>query len=212
MTRRIPASARRRAAPAAGAVALALAAAACGSSSAPTTGGPATGGQASTAVSTTAPETSPAGDIPDNQAYVAYTPPGGGYAVKVPEGWSRTSAGGAVTFTDKLNAIAVQSAQASAPLTVAQARGELPALGRTLKGFRPGTVTTVSRAAGRAVRTTYLADAAPDPVTGRVVHDAVERYVFFHGGRRVVLTLSGPRGADNVDPWRLVTDSLRWTR
>ncbi|MDT7564604.1 MAG: hypothetical protein QOG76_3228, partial [Pseudonocardiales bacterium] len=25
------------------------------------------------------------------------------------------------------------------------------------------------------------------------------------------LTLSGPKGADNVDPWRKVTDSLRWT-
>ena len=30
-------------------------------------------------------------------------------------------------------------------------------------------------------------------------------------GKDVVLTLSGPKGADNVDPWRIVTDSLRWT-
>jgi hypothetical protein len=34
--------------------------------------------------------------------------------------------------------------------------------------------------------------------------------VFTRGGRTAVLTLSGPRGADNVDPWRIVTDSLRW--
>jgi hypothetical protein len=27
-----------------------------------------------------------------------------------------------------------------------------------------------------------------------------------------VLTLSGPKGADNVDPWKIVTDSLRYTR
>ena len=47
-------------------------------------------------------------------------------------------------------------------------------------------------------------------VTGKVRRNAVERYVFFHGGRDVVLTLSGPAGADNVDPWKLVTDSLRW--
>jgi len=26
-----------------------------------------------------------------------------------------------------------------------------------------------------------------------------------------VLTLSGPVGADNVDPWRIVTDSLAWS-
>jgi hypothetical protein len=35
--------------------------------------------------------------------------------------------------------------------------------------------------------------------------------VSVHDGREVVLTLSGPKGADNVDPWRIVTDSLRWS-
>jgi hypothetical protein len=59
---------------------------------------------------------------------------------------------------------------------------------------------------------TYLARSPVNPVTGRSQTDAVERYVFFHNGQRVVLTLSGPKGADNVDPWRIVTDSLRYTR
>ncbi|MGW7755716.1 hypothetical protein ACWGK6_30135 [Streptomyces violaceusniger] len=45
---------------------------------------------------------------------------------------------------------------------------------------------------------------------GKSVRDSVERYVFFHYGRQVVLTLTGPTGADNVDPWRIVSDSLRW--
>jgi hypothetical protein len=48
-------------------------------------------------------------------------------------------------------------------------------------------------------------------VTGKPGTDAVERYAFFHKGIEVVLTLSGPKGADNVDPWMLVSDSLRWT-
>jgi hypothetical protein len=39
---------------------------------------------------------------------------------------------------------------------------------------------------------------------------AVERYAFWRSGREVVLTLSGAKGADNVDPWRMVTDSFRW--
>ena len=43
----------------------------------------------------------------------------------------------------------------------------------------------------------------------RRVND-VERYEFRHGADTVVLILSGPKGADNVDPWRIVTDSLRW--
>jgi hypothetical protein len=181
--------------------AIALVAAGCGSSSSP---------RATSA--TGAPDASPSGDIPDNQAYVRYAPRGTAYSVEVPEGWSRTAAGGATVFTDKLNAIRVESRPARRALTVAAARAtEVPRLRAAVKGFRPGTVTTVSRRAGSAVRIAYLATARPNEVTGKAGVDAVERYVFFHGGRQVVLTLSGPRGADNVDPWRIVTDSLRWT-
>jgi hypothetical protein len=169
-------------------LALAPGLAACGSSS------PARPAGAGAAQHTTAPsptkEVSPAGDIPDNQVYVRYAVPGAGYSVRVPEGWSRISRGGAVVFTDKLNAIRLE---AGAPASHA------------------GRATVVHRRAGTARKLTYVAQAPPDPVTGKAVTDAVERYVFSHGGRTAVLTLSGPRGADNVDPWRIVTDSLRWT-
>ena len=60
-------------------------------------------------------------------------------------------------------------------------------------------------------RSTWLRS-ANSAVTSKARQNAVERYVFFHGGRRVTLTLSGPKGADNVDPWRTVTNSFRWLR
>jgi hypothetical protein len=192
---------------AAGAAVVAIAVAGCGASSS------SSAGQASKPIDPNTAEVNPAGDIPDNQAFVAYAPPGGGYTVKVPEGWGRTATGGAVTFTDKLNAIRVQTVPARGPLTPAQAtRVELPKLAKTVKGFRAGNVSTVSRQAGQALRITYLADAKTDPVTGKTGTNAVERYVFVHNGKDLVLTLSGPRGADNVDPWKLVTDSVRWSR
>src|SRR5947209_4709907 len=110
------------------------------------------------AVNPNGPEVSPAGDIPDNQAYIAYSPPGGGYSVKVPEGWARTSRAGATSFTDKLNRIAMQALPASRAPTVASARRtDAAALAASLAGFRLGTVSTVRRTAGRAVRLTYLA-------------------------------------------------------
>ena len=159
-----------------------------------------------------AKEQSPPGDIPDNQAFVRYTPSGAAFSVKVPEGWARSTAGGAVTFTDKLNRVTIERATASAGPTVAQVRRtEVPRLARSVKGFKVGTVTVVKRHGGPAIRTTYLAAAPPNPVTGRRGTDAVERYVFFKNGREAVLTLSGPKGADNVDPWRIVTDSVRWS-
>jgi hypothetical protein len=138
-------------------------------------------------------EVSPAGDIPDDQAFVTFHAPGAPFTVKVPEGWSQTRHGAAVVFTDKLNAIELAwgSAQASQPSTA--------------------KVTTVTRTAGKAQRITYEAQSSPDAVTGKTRTDAVERYVFKRGSDRAVLTLSGPKGADNVDPWRIVTDSLRWT-
>jgi len=174
---------------AAGAAALVLGAAGCGSSS---------GG--SQPVNPNGAEVSPPGDIPDNQAFVAYSPPGGGYSVKVPEGWGRTRTGGAVTFTDKLNSIRMESRPASGPLSLAAAKRQ-----------GPGTVTRVKRSAGTAIRFVYTAAGEPDAVTGKRRTNTVERYVFFHRGQDVVLTLMGPQGADNVDPWKLVTDSLRFT-
>src|SRR5947209_8838974 len=187
-------------------VALALGVTACGSS------GSSKGSSASS--NPKAPETkNPPGDIPDTQAYVRYTVPASGFSVKVPEGRSQQRSGGAVVFTDKLNTIRLESRPASAALTVAAARRtEVAQLQRTVKGFQPGTVSQVARTAGPAVRITYFAQAPVNPVTGKSGTDAVERYVFFHRGRNAVVTVSGPKGADNVDPWRLVTDSLRWSR
>jgi hypothetical protein len=185
--------------------AVALGVAACGSSS--------KSPSATKTVNPNGPEVSPAGDIPDNQAYVAYAPPSAGFTVKVPEGWSRSTTGGAVTFTDKLNAIRIEAVKAPTALTVGEAtRAELPKLARTVKGFTRAKVTAVARKAGKAVRITYLADAGTNSVTGKSGTNAVERYVFFHGGKDVILTLSGPKGADNVDPWRIVTDSVTWAR
>lgn len=189
---------------AASAIVVALGASACGASS--------SGGGSTKAANPAVADSAPPGDIPDNQAFVRFTPPGGGFSVKVPEGWTQRSEGAAVVFTDKLNAIRIESRQASGPLTVAAARsGEVDRLAQTVKGFQAGTVSTVTRKGGTAVRVTYLSTAAASPVTGKAGTDAVERYLFFHKGREVVLTLSGPKGADNVDPWRLVTDSVRWS-
>ncbi|MEA2902531.1 MAG: hypothetical protein QOH36_2418 [Actinomycetota bacterium] len=157
------------------------------------------------------PETNPPGDIPDNQAFVAYSPPDNLYTVKVPEGWARRESADGVTFTDKLNRIEVRVVDAAAAPTVDSATAaDVPAVAAGAACFSLGQVRAVSRPAGTAVLLTYQADAAADPVTGKVVHDDVERYAFWKDGKEVVLTLSGPAGSDNVDPWRIVTDSFGW--
>ncbi len=201
-----------------GAVLLTLTAGACGSGTTKSARGTtastvASNGPSSTAsgVDPNAAEVNPAGDIPDNQVFVAYSPPAGGYTVKVPEGWARQEQAGAITFTDKLNSIRMETtAAATAPTVTSAEQQELPAMRAASTNFQGGKVSTVTRTAGPAILITYTADSSPDPVTGKVVHDAVERYEFWKSGTEVILTLSGPQGADNVDPWKIVTDSFGW--
>jgi hypothetical protein len=165
---------------------------------------------ASSAAATTT-ETPPSGDIPDSTVYVAYRTASGHVEVKVPQGWARTVDTSGAVFTDKLNTIRLKEVPAATAPTVATARDtEAPKVKSAGVNVRIGDISTVTRKAGTAVLIKYTVDSAPDPVTGKVVHDAVERYEFFRNGTEVVLTLSGPVGADNVDPWRIVTDSLAW--
>jgi hypothetical protein len=156
-------------------------------------------------------DNSAAGDIPDSQAFVAYAPPGAGFTVDVPEGWARTEGGGAVTFTDRFNSARLETVAAVSAPTVPSAEQEMKALGVTAPRLRPGTVTVVTPPGGPAVLLTYETDAPPDPVTGKVARLAVDRYEFWKDGREVILTLSGAVGSDNVDPWRTVVDSFRWS-
>jgi hypothetical protein len=86
----------------------------------------------------------------------------------------------------------------------------VPALQAANANFNLGRVSTVKRAAGDAVLVTYQADSSPNPVTSKVIPLAFERYSFWHNGTEVTLTLSGATNADNVDPWKKITDSFTW--
>jgi hypothetical protein len=192
--------------------AIVAAIAGCGSSSSSSTGSAATK-NAAAGVNPNQRETLPPGDIPDTVAYVPYAAPGLGLTVSTPEGWSRSNTAGAVKFTDKLNEVQVFTVPASGPATAASAKStEVPKLGSSVKGFKLQSISTVSRPAGLAVRIAYLGDSRPDSVTGKVGTLAFERYDFFHKSKEVVLLLSSPNGSDNVDPWKKVTSTLRFTR
>jgi hypothetical protein len=192
-----------------------LCASACSSGPASTPAPQATSATAASSPAGAAPagtETPPPGDIPDTTTYVAFRPGSGQFEVKVPEGWARTVAPAAVSFTDKLNVISIYTIKAAAP-TVASARAvEVPAIKLPLHGFALTGVSVVSRPAGTAVLIRYSADSRPDPVTGKVYQDTFERYEFYRHGTEAVVLLGGPAGADNVDPWRTVTNSFRWLK
>lgn len=160
-----------------------------------------------------ATEVNPAGDIPDDQVFVVFTAASGDYSVKVPEGWARTDTAASTTFTDKLNSISVEQASAAtAPTVETVTRTQVPALQGSRKTFELGDVKPFERPGGGGVEVTYQEDSATDEVTGTARRNDVQLFLFWKDGRQVALTLAGPRGADNVDPWNVVTTSFTWLR
>lgn len=157
-------------------------------------------------------EKNPPGDIPDNLAFVLYRSPAGRYTFRHPEGWSATSQGSGVTFTDKLNGVRVLVGSATATPTVASAKQvDVPALTSSQAAFQLRSISAVTVPAGTGVRIVYRRNSAPDAVTGRQYRDEVERYELFAHGREVVVELFGPVGADNVDAYRTMVQSLRFS-
>ena len=150
------------------------------------------------------------GDIPDNQVFVPYSPGSGTYTIRVPEGWARSEKADAVSFRDHFNSIFVRYAATGAEPSVESIRTSGLADVASDPTYRPGAVTKVTTGSGPAVLATFEVGSTANPVTGKKALLAVERYVYFRNGKQVTVTLAGAKGADNVDPWRIVSDSVRF--
>ena len=62
------------------------------------------------------------------------------------------------------------------------------------------------------VKVTSSRLSAPDPVTGKRLHLVVDRYEYPHGGRVAVVDLITPVGVDNVDAYRMISQSFQWQK
>ncbi len=155
-------------------------------------------------------ESNPPGDIPDNLAFVPFASPAGKYRFTHPEGWAQTGSGTRVQFTDKLNGVAVDSAPATEAPTVASASGaDVARLQKSVPAFELREVSAAPLPGGQAVRIVFRRNSEPDQVTGKVYRDEVEEYLIYRSGRLVRMDLYGPVGADNVDAYRTMAESVR---
>lgn len=186
----------------------------CGSGASSATTAPASTAAApspgSTSVAPVPVESNPPGDIPDNLAFVTFSNAAGKYSFTHPEGWASTGGGTAVRFTDKLNGVAVDSVKGSAAPTVASARSsDIPRLAAGVPAFALVRVEKSNLPGGPGVHIVFRRNSEPDPVTGKVYRDEVQEYITFGAGRLVRMDLFGPVGADNVDAYRTMSQSLR---
>lgn len=155
-------------------------------------------------------EKNPPGDIPDNQVFVAYKSPLG-FALQVPEGWSRADRPEGARFSDKYNIIDVSVAPSGpAPTTQSvQSReaAELTASGHAVKIV---SVKEVKLKYWPAVRITYSSNSDPNPVTNKQIRLEHERFIFFKDGKAATIDFAAPQGADNADQWQLMSNSFQW--
>jgi len=167
--------------------------------------GPAIAGE--TAV---APEKNPPGDIPDSQVFVQYKSPLH-FSIKVPEGWSRVERADGARFSDKYNIIdlAVSKADQAPNAIIAKTRqaAELQKGGHAVE---IKLVKDVKLKSGPAVLISYTSNSDLNPVTNKQIRIEHDRYLMFKNGTLVSLDLSAPFGADNVDQWRLMSNSFQW--
>ncbi|MDX6637314.1 MAG: hypothetical protein QOJ01_825 [Solirubrobacterales bacterium] len=186
------------------ATALGFALTGCGSSGSSTSTG------AASATSTSEAQSAATGDIPDNQQFLSYRDRKAGYSVKYPEGWARTGAPADLTFADKDNQvhIAVTSGQAPNP---AAAKAALLKSAAASSQLKVKTATTMSIGGAPAVHITYEELGKSDPVTGKRLTIMVDRYVFAKGGQVATMDESTPVGVDNVDAYRLIAQSFKWS-
>ncbi|MBS1678165.1 MAG: hypothetical protein JST08_12355 [Actinobacteria bacterium] len=63
---------------------------------------------------------------------------------------------------------------------------------------------------GPGEKRTLTRRSAPDPVTGKRVPLLVDVYEYEKGGKVAVLELSTPEGVDNVDAYRMISESFQW--
>ena len=148
-------------------------------------------------------------DIPDNQVFLTFRDTAAGYSITFPEGWLQQGAGPNVTFQDKDNRLHVVISR-GAPFSGASVKADLASLKSATPSFRATPSTQLVLPSGAAFKVSYSTVSAPNPVTGKRVTLVVDRYYLSKAGKRAIVDLGAPKGADNVDAYRLIIKSFRW--
>jgi hypothetical protein len=148
-----------------------------------------------------------AGDIPDNQVFLVFKNGAAGYSMKYPEGWAQQGSAKRVTFRDKNNIVRIVVSSGAAP-TKASVQADVGRLRGASVQSGPQTMTLPH---AKAYKVVYSTESAPNAVTGKRVKLVVDRYYVWKPGRLAVVDLGTPEGVDNVDAYRLMIESFRWS-
>ncbi len=150
------------------------------------------------------------GDIPDNAVFLTYHGTAPVYSIQYVEGWQVNQASNGVVIRDKDSSETVVIAPVQADVAGYVAATDLPAL-QAQAGFSLIKQDTIKVGGVSYVHLSYHLPALPDPVTGKQVPSTVDRYYVPGPNGLAIVSLSTPDGVDNVDAFRLMIESFKWS-
>lgn len=150
------------------------------------------------------------GDVPDNAVFLTYVGGRPAFSIQYVEGWQVNEQPDGILIRDKDSSetVAIVAPQADVPGFVAST--DLPAL-QAQSGFKLGEQNTAKVGGTSYVHLVYHVPAPPDPVTGKQVPSTVDRYYVPGPNGLAVVSLSTPDGVDNVDAFRQMIESFKWS-
>ncbi len=149
------------------------------------------------------------GDVPDNAVFLTYRDRTRGYSIQYVEGWQVSPVADGTTIRDKDSSETIEIATGPTDAAVFLAGTDLPSL-QAQKDFKLLRQDRVKVNGKPLLHLSYEALSPPDPVTGKQVAQAVDRY-YVPGSKAIaVVTLATPKGVDNVDAFRQMIESFQW--
>jgi len=132
------------------------------------------------------------------------------FSIQYVEGWQVNQQPGGVNVRDKDSSetVVIVAPQADVPGYVAST--DLPTL-QAQSGFNLGKQDTVKVGGMSYLHLVYHVPAPPDPVTGKQVPSTVDRYFVPGANGLAIVSLSTPDGVDNVDAFRQMIESFKWS-
>ena len=150
-----------------------------------------------------------AGDVPDNAIFLTYHSAAWRFSIRYVEGWQVKTGQDGVTIRDKDSSETVRVLTLPADLASYVSGTDLPAL-QSQAGFRLIRQNRVKVGTATYIHLVYHVPAAPDPVTGKQVPSTVDRF-YVPGPGLAIISLSTPDGVDNVDAFREMITSFKWS-
>jgi hypothetical protein len=153
--------------------------------------------------------TTTGGDIPDNAVFLTYDDATHGFAIQYVEGWQVTPTSDGVVIQDKDSSETVQIVPPVSDVKAYIQNTDLPALQQT-DGFRLLAQDTLKVHGKQIDHLSYQQLSPPDPVTGKRLPSLVDRYYVPGANGLAVVSLSTPKGVDNVDAFKQMIESFTW--